>query len=1385
MHLCDIVYGIVFLRTEVLRYMFVLMLGILVCGVGNLAAREGYATFEQITVEDGLSQSTVYSIMQDSEGYMWFGTNAGLNQYFGYEFKVYQNSHDEWSSLSNNRINALAEDSAGYIWVGTGHGLNRLNPQTRKTLRYPRDFEGTTQLTTEYILDLFALTDSTLWIATAWGLNRYNTHQDSLTQFPETFSQAADSVDMSRLFDIYYDGHGKLLLASDHGVRFFDITQERFTQPYGDSREFFQKIEPLGINCIIGDSDREFWIGTDNGLYHYDRTTGEVAHYTEDLEDPGSLSKQGVLSLFVDNDSTLWVGTDWGLNRFEPETGDFIQYLHKGGNQYSLSGNGVQEIYQDQGGVLWFGTLHNGVSKYVPSKQAFHNYQSLTTPSDELLLDKNVLSIEELNNGDIWLGTYTGLYAINDELQTLERIQPDGCEFVNDYFLYIYEDRRGAVWLSTFDNNNPRLHVYNPQTGECRLFRYDPDDPGSLLAQVNVILEDQAGTIWLGMEGEGLGRLNRQTGKITYYKTDYNDSTGIAGNWIDDIYEDHQGRLWIATDSGLNWFDTESETFTTMPVRPDDPRGLSNSRVTDLFEDQENTLWIGTIDGLNAYDYTTGDFTVYGEQHGLKSGNIYGIVEDHAGDLWVSTPKGIARFQKDSNTFTAFGRSDGVIITDFNIGSCARSSSGEVYFGGRKGLISFQPEVLNPPATQPPVDITSFRIYDEPRLIPETGTIQLDHTQKFFSFEFAVLDYTHPEQNQYKYYLEGLDTKWRNAGSRRYANYTNVSPGEYIFRVKGANAWGEWNTAQPVRLKIVPPFWQTAWFQILAGLAVVGAVGFGYRMRVHQIARRERELEEEVRRRTHQIQQQNEEIERGREALAAEKERLAVTLYSIGDGVITTDMNGNVVLLNSVAEELTGWSQEEAQGKPLQEIFHIVHEYSGKELPNPAEKVLETESVVELANHTMLIARDGTERVIADSGAPIKDQQDRIIGVVLVFRDITHERQMEEEIHKTEKLRSVGILAGGIAHDFNNVLAVIVGNLSLSKLCLPEDDEELKEYIETAEEATWRAKELTQQLLTLSKGGEPVRKVSGIRDPVQEAVEMALRGSNVHCEFTFADDLYPVVIDDDQIRQVVKNMVINANQAMPDGGSIRVEGVNLDLEERSGLPLESGAYVRININDEGEGIPREQQKKVFDPYYTTKESSSGLGLFVAYSIISKHDGFLTVDSEPGEGATFSIYLPAAEGEIVEEAESDNRTSEEEISQGNGESLEDEQGNILAMDDEDGVRMILEDMLSTLGYDITTATNGEEAIEYYRQALEQGHKFDAVVLDLTIQGGMGGKETIEHLREIDPNVKAIVSSGYSNDPIMANYKEYGFRDRVPKPYKLDEMRRTIHRIVHSD
>ena len=494
-------------------------------------------------------------------------------------------------------------------------------------------------------------------------------------------------------------------------------------------------------------------------------------------------------------------------------------------------------------------------------------------------------------------------------------------------------------------------------------------------------------------------------------------------------------------------------------------------------------------------------------------------------------------------------------------------------------------------------------------------------------------------------------------------------------------------------------------------------------------------------------------------ATAGSRKKIEALFQFAPEAIFLERTSGEIIDCNKAAEHMTGYSREELIGMPVE---HLIPQETATILPEllsalsasreycvEAQNVRKNGEVFPVRVSTKLIELGGEETLI------------------VIVRDLSEQKRMESEILRIQKLESLGVLAGGIAHDFNNILTAVVGNISLAKMHVK--DARVAGRLEEAENASMRARDLTFQLLTFSRGGSPIKEVVSLAEIVRQTSEFVTRGANVRCHFDLPDELWHVEADPGQISQVINNIVINGLQAMPEGGVITIMAQNLEAGQDFHLPIHSGRYVKISIKDNGIGIAKEHMPKIFDPYFTTKQDGSGLGLASSYAIVHKHGGYISVDSEPGAGTCFEVYLPAAVAGAARamRAEQAGFTGS---------------GKILVLDDDEQVREVAGVMLTQLGCEVVLAAEGSVAIDLYKEARDGGKPFDAVILDLTIPGGLGGKETIQYLLDIDPEVKAIVSSGYSNDPVMANFEEYGFRGVVSKPYRISDLSIVLKQVL---
>jgi PAS domain S-box-containing protein len=531
-----------------------------------------------------------------------------------------------------------------------------------------------------------------------------------------------------------------------------------------------------------------------------------------------------------------------------------------------------------------------------------------------------------------------------------------------------------------------------------------------------------------------------------------------------------------------------------------------------------------------------------------------------------------------------------------------------------------------------------------------------------------------------------------------------------------------------------------------------------------------------VRQRTIELTQANEMLNReiaghrgAQEALAQEKERLGVTLRSIGDGVMTTDTRGRVQSLNPVAEQLTGWSQCEAGGCDLGKIFAPLH--AGRNEPHGAflDAALQDGRETEVSHHSILVSRDGRRRTVGFKVSPLRQRDGNILGAVIVVRDTTEHERISAEACRSVQLESLGVLAGGLAHDFNNILTVILGNISLAATSVGAN-ETVAGSLREATVASQQAQNLTRQLLAFSKGGAPVKATAHLQETIRESARFGLHGSNVLAKFELSDELWPAEVDGGQIHQVIHNLVINAVQAMPNGGNLRITARNRTAGGQDSVIRGSEKWIEIAVADDGCGVSPEKLARIFEPYFTTKKKGNGLGLAMCDLIVRNHGGRITVESEIGKGTTFRIHLPASEKPVARQA--GNAAAPASMGR----------GRILVLEDDDSLRKLMVSMFRRLGYQADFAQSGEEAIRVFTTATQLGTPHDAAILDLTIPGSMGGRETMRLLREIRADFPALVSSGSSLDPAVANYREFGFSGVISKPYTLDQFAEALARII---
>ncbi|MGA7990163.1 MAG: two-component regulator propeller domain-containing protein [Thermoanaerobaculia bacterium] len=844
---------------------------------GGLSAETArYVRFTNISLEQGLSQSAVNCILQDHRGYMWFGTQDGLNRWDGYDFTVFKNDPQSPDSLPANVIWALHEDGEGSLWIGTdGGGLARLDLHTNSFSTLRNDLANTSSLSSNRVRSIAETPDGALWVGTdGGGLNRLNRRTGAVTRFLHDPSRP-DSLANDRVRALAVDAKGSLWVGTQGGLDRLDAGGGGFLHYRNDPG----KADSLGddrIRSLLVGKDGTIWVGGyAKGLDRLDPAGVSFSHFRNDPKDAASLSDNTVWSLLEDSEGTLWVGTNNGLNALRKGETAFARYVHQATDPASLADSRVLSLHQDRGGVVWVGTQGSGLDKWNPLTGAFVLFKSDLSAGSTLSNDF-VQAFATAPDGTLIVGTWGGLNIFDPARRAVHLFRHDPknpASLADDRVMTLAREDDGTVWVGTLEAG---LDRFDPARGTFRHFRRDAAKPSSLSGNgVTSLLIDHEGVLWIGVMGGGLNRYQPVTETFVPYRHDAAAPASLSDDNVLTVAEDSSGTIWVGTEhGGLNRFDRASGGFASYRNNPARADSLAPGVVFCVHEDRKGTLWIGTqgggLSGWSPEDRKAGRaaFRRYGDKNGLPNDTVYGILEDEKGTLWLSTNRGLSNFDPEAGTFRNFDQSYGLQSNEFNFGASHRSASGEMFFGGINGFNAFFPERIRRNAHMPPVLLTGFYKLTKPVRLPqdisETTETRLTYKDYVVSFEFAALDYTAPAKNRYAYMLEGFDRDWIDPGSSRRATYTNLPAGRFVFRVKGSNSDGVWNEkGASLGIVVEPPPWKSAWAYMLYALAIAGAVAYFVRRsrrQLEQEAERGRLLEAEVQKRTKELGVRNEEL---------------------------------------------------------------------------------------------------------------------------------------------------------------------------------------------------------------------------------------------------------------------------------------------------------------------------------------------------------------------------------------------------------------------------------------------------------------------------------------------------------------------------------------------
>ncbi|MDJ1481655.1 two-component regulator propeller domain-containing protein [Cytophagaceae bacterium YF14B1] len=842
--------------------------------------------FRHLSVADGLSQSTINCILQDSKGYMWFATDDGLDKYDGYKFTVYQNDANDIHSISGNRVMSIVEDREHNFWVATaGAGISKFVTSQEHFVQYLSDKSNKNSLSNNNASSILVDKKGVIWIGTnGGGLNKFNPVTNTFTSYIHQLN-VPNSLADNEITCLFEDSRGNIWIGTDNGgLDLFDQARNQFIH-YQHNEEQKTSLIHNYVRRVFEDHTGKLWIGTNGGLDCLNEKKNGFIHYQHDLLNPRSIGHNVILSLNEDALGHLWIGTEnGGMDVFDGKK--FNHYLPDQQDPTSLSSPSVYSIYRDSHQNMWVGTFGGGINWVDSYQKKFNSYHYL--PSSLSGLSHNMVNdFSQDAEGLVWVATDGGgINCFDPKKRTFTHYvqnPKNSNSILGNFMTSVLVDDFNNVWTGAWEGGVTKISA---DRKKFTRYQYTPNQPANAPFHSNYpysIKKDRKGMIWFGEYGGGLTQYDPKKNSFTSYRHNATDSNSLSSDYIQVVLPDQQGTIWIGTlGDGLTRFTPETNKFIRYYHDDKDKESLTSNDVYSLFEDRKGIIWIGSSGGLNKFDPHTNSFSRYSIQNGLPSNAVMDIQEDTRGNLWISTKKGLCKFNPVTKVLRVYTQEDGLQSNEFNRASL-HSATGELYFGGTNGFTVFYPDSIQENPVIPPVYLTDFQIFnksvqvggvDSPlqKIIGESTSVTLPHDASVISFEFVALNFTIPQKNKYAYMLEGFDKVWNYVGNNRHVTYTNLDPGTYTFRVKASNNDGIWNEkGTSVQLIIIPPWWKTFWFRIGLIGCIILLVSIWYTVKTNTIRKQNRILENRVLERTHKIEQQKEELAEQRDILSQQK----------------------------------------------------------------------------------------------------------------------------------------------------------------------------------------------------------------------------------------------------------------------------------------------------------------------------------------------------------------------------------------------------------------------------------------------------------------------------------------------------------------------------------
>nr|WP_161575407.1 two-component regulator propeller domain-containing protein [Beggiatoa leptomitoformis] len=1310
--------------------------------------------------------------MQDKRGFLWFGTQDGLDRYDGYGFTSYRHNPLNTTSLSHNEINTLYEDKAGTLWIGTANGLNRFDRQQEQFIRYFHDATNPASLSDNNVWSIVEDHTGLLWVSTQQGgLNCLDKKTNQFTHYTHD-STNPSSLSSNNTWQVFEDSYQTLWIGTDgDGLNRFDRKTKQFIHYLTNNNQATNS-----VTSLFEDSQRRLWVGTAGGLLRYEREKDSFYTYTADATDKTRLSHPVIWAIGEDRQKNLWVGTDGGgLNRLNWETQTFTRYTNELEDKYSLTNNRILSIYRDNAGTLWVGTDGGGVNYYDARNDAIFSHYFVDTNNEKnSLSNNNVLALYVDSHNELWVGTDGGglnRYDATRKKVTVYKYEPENKNsLINNTVRAIYEDKTGVLWVGTDAGG---LHQFIPKTEQfIRIQKPNLVENVPNAEMIRTLYEDSQGTFWVGTR-QGLFTFDRKT---HIFSAPYFSNPSNPANTVLSLLEDHTGALWVGTQGmGLKKYQLDTKKWTIYQSNYNDKNSLSNDIVSNILETNTGTLWIATLGGgLNQFNPQTEKFTRYQESEGLANDTIHCLLEDKQNNLWLASNKGLMKFTPEPHLIMTYDVMDGLQSNQFNP-ACFKSRQNDMFFGGINGFNIFSPDNFTENLAPPVVMITDFKIFNKsmsdlpnPPLtqsILETNTITLDYTQTFFSFEFTALNFIRTEKNVYKYRLEGFDHEWNYIGNKRSAHYTNVPVGTYVFHVLASNnknTWNENETGAIITIHILPPPWKTWWAYLVYGLTL-------FLLCIYYLHRQRRTL-----------QQKQSEID-----------RITRFLEVIPVGVSMVDKQGKLIYHNHCArillarEPLNGVTLEGLQAHYGLYLAGTQQHYPYEQLPLVKALQGETSNIDD-----MEIRYNGKTVALEVWGNPIFDEQGQLLYALNTIQDITkrkdaesllksYNQTLEKEVEeRTKALRdseaqlrhakeaaeaanqAKSLFLATMSHELRTPLNGILGFAQIL-----ERDSSLLSEQQAHARTIYRNGEylltLIEDILDLAKieaGKLEITPIDfNLPDLLSDIVNVsAMRATMKEVQFNYtALSTLPHVVHGDpkRIRQILLNLLNNAIKFTEQG---QVDFyVNYQHKK-----------ARFTVRDTGVGIDNTYLNIIFDTFEQVgdrlkKKEGTGLGLAISKRLVEMMDGILHVESQLGKGSSFwfEIEIPS----IIKAETTDQKTAQIK-------SIKGQNPIILVVDDLRENRQVVSHLLKNIGCIVLEAENGTQAL-----TLAKNYHPVAIITDLHMPE-MDGFTLIHHIKQNSSlaNTCIIASSASVFEIRQQQSLLNGCHAFLPKPVRAEQL-----------